>query len=172
MHDLAYAALDNLQAALQTTGNPQVMGDDDQGDALLTVESQQQFDDVLCSLAIEVAGGLVGEQQLWLTDEGAGNGHSLALAPGELCRAVVQPFAEAYPQLRASEAFTRLQDELSGIESGIAYARQYYNDSVLSYENARTTLPTMPIASLFGFHRRDYFKAAAGAETPVAVSFQ
>lgn len=84
----------------------------------------------------------------------------------------VMAVAEAYPQLRASESFTSLQSDLSGIESGIAYARQYYNDAVLSYENARTTFPTMPIAALFAFKPKQYFKAAPGAETPVAVSFQ
>lgn len=84
----------------------------------------------------------------------------------------VMAVAEAYPQLRASENFTRLQDELSSVESGLAYARQYYNDSVLGYENARTTFPTMPIAALFGFRPREYFKAAPGAAAPVAVSFQ
>jgi LemA protein len=84
----------------------------------------------------------------------------------------VMAVAEAYPQLKASELFGQLQDQLSSIESGLAYARQYYNDAVLSYENARTTFPTMPVAALFGFQPREYFKAAAGAADPVAVSFQ
>ena len=49
--------------------------------------------------------------------------------------------AESYPDLRASENFRLLQEQLDGIESKIAYARQYYNSSVLTYNNLITTIP-------------------------------
>jgi len=49
--------------------------------------------------------------------------------------------AEAYPDLKAQENFKLLQEQLEGIESKIAYARQYYNDSVLSFNNIVTTIP-------------------------------
>ena len=49
--------------------------------------------------------------------------------------------AENYPQLRASENFKLLQEQLEGIENKIAYSRQYYNSSVLSYNNVITTIP-------------------------------
>jgi len=49
--------------------------------------------------------------------------------------------AEAYPDLKAQENFKLLQEQLEGIENKIAYARQYYNDSVLSYNNIVTTIP-------------------------------
>ena len=78
--------------------------------------------------------------------------------------------AENYPQLKASDNFLNLQEQLSSVESGIAYARQYYNDSVLSYENARKQFPLMLIAGPFGFQQREYFKAAAGTTEPVQVS--
>lgn len=58
--------------------------------------------------------------------------------------------AENYPQLRASENFAKLQEELSDIENKIAYTRQFYNDSVLVYNNMITTIPGMWFASLMG----------------------
>ena len=79
--------------------------------------------------------------------------------------------AENYPQLQASANFLNLQEQLSSVESGIAYARQYYNDSVLTYENGRRTFPLVLIAAPFGFKPREYFKAAAGTTEPVQVSF-
>lgn len=81
--------------------------------------------------------------------------------------------AEAYPTLRATENFQRLQAELSGTENRIAVARQVYNDTVLTYDNARQQLPTNVIAGLFGFQSREYFDVADGdaARSPVPVSF-
>ena len=66
--------------------------------------------------------------------------------------------AENYPRLRANENFLQLQEELSGIESKIAYARQFYNDSVLSYNNAVQTFPSNIVAGMFGFILKDYFQ--------------
>ena len=57
--------------------------------------------------------------------------------------------AENYPQLRANENFLQLQEELSGIENKIAYARQFYNDAVLSYNNLITTIPGVWFAGMF-----------------------
>ena len=54
--------------------------------------------------------------------------------------------AENYPQLRASENFQVLQEELSGVENKIAYARQFYNDAVLQYNNAVETIPGVLLA--------------------------
>ncbi|MEM4347389.1 MAG: LemA family protein [Candidatus Altiarchaeota archaeon] len=58
--------------------------------------------------------------------------------------------AENYPQLRASENFAKLQEELSDIEDKIAYTRQFYNDSVLVYNNTITTIPGMWFAAIMG----------------------
>ncbi len=78
--------------------------------------------------------------------------------------------AESYPQLQASANFLNLQEQLASVESGIAYARQYYNDAVLTYENARRQFPLMVIAGPFGFRQREYFKAATGTADPVQVA--
>ena len=58
--------------------------------------------------------------------------------------------AENYPQLKANENFLQLQQELSAIEDKIAYARQYYNDSILSYNTACKTFPGSFFAGIYG----------------------
>ena len=79
--------------------------------------------------------------------------------------------AENYPQLRASENFKQLQDELSNTESKIAYSRQAYNDSVLSYNTAIQTVPSNLVAGTFGFTAREFFKAEGADREPIKVKF-
>ncbi len=79
--------------------------------------------------------------------------------------------AEAYPELKANQNFLMLQEELSGIESKIAYARQFYNDTVLKFDNKRQMFPSNIIAGMFGFKERDYFEVEAGSREPVEVTF-
>src|SRR5205085_23729 len=62
--------------------------------------------------------------------------------------------AEAYPQLRATENFQRLQSDLDETENKIAVARQLYNDAVLTYDTARETVPTSVVAGLFDLAAR------------------
>ncbi|MDI6884105.1 MAG: LemA family protein [Hadesarchaea archaeon] len=81
--------------------------------------------------------------------------------------------AENYPALRASENFKLLQEQLDGIESKIAYARQFYNDSALSYNNAIKTVPGRWIAARMGRTReRPYFEIPEAERAPVKVSFE
>lgn len=79
--------------------------------------------------------------------------------------------AEAYPELKANENFKMLQEELSGTESKIAYARQFYNDSVMSFNTAVQSFPANLIAGMFGFTPREYFEIEAAAAEPVKVQF-
>jgi len=80
--------------------------------------------------------------------------------------------AENYPDLKANQNFMMLQEELSGVEGKIAYARQFYNDTVLKYDNMREKFPTNIIAGMFGFGEREYFAVAEeGEREPVKVSF-
>jgi LemA protein len=81
--------------------------------------------------------------------------------------------AEAYPELRATENFQQLQAELGETEDKIAVARQVYNDTVLTYNNACQQVPTNIVAGLFNFEPREYFEVAEGdpARDPVAVKF-
>jgi LemA protein len=66
---------------------------------------------------------------------------------------------EAYPDLRANENFLALQEELTGTESRIAFARQFYNEQVLAYDNALETFPSNVIAGAFNFEPKQYFEA-------------
>jgi LemA protein len=79
--------------------------------------------------------------------------------------------AENYPQLRASENFMQLQEELSGTESKIAFSRQFYNDTVLRYSNLRQSFPAVLLADPLGFGPRDYFEMEEETRQPVAVRF-
>lgn len=72
--------------------------------------------------------------------------------------------AESYPNLRATENFQMLQEELSGTESKIAYARQLYNDTVLDFNTKIQTIPYNILAGMFGFTAREYFKVESEAE--------
>jgi LemA protein len=79
--------------------------------------------------------------------------------------------AENYPQLKASENFVQLQEELSAIEDKIAYSRQYYNDSVLEYDNLFTTFPGNMFAKLYGKKQREYLKIEEAEREVPKVEF-
>ena len=74
--------------------------------------------------------------------------------------------AENYPDLKANQNFLMLQEELSGTESKIAFARQFYNDSVMVYDNARQKFPGNIVAGMFSgkFPDKEYFEIEAPAE--------
>ena len=75
--------------------------------------------------------------------------------------------AEAYPDLKANQNFLNLQEELTSSEDRVAYARQYYNDSVLSYNTQIQKFPTVILAGMFHFEKREFFDAAPeDTETP------
>jgi len=79
--------------------------------------------------------------------------------------------SEAYPDLKANQNFLMLQEELTGTEGKIAYARQFYNDSVMSYNMAIQQFPANVIAGMFRFAERPYFEIEAVAREPVKVQF-
>ena len=79
--------------------------------------------------------------------------------------------AESYPNLRANENFLQLQQELSAIEDKVAYSRQYYNDSVLEYDNLFSTFPGNMFAKLFGKQQQDYLKISEADKAVPKVSF-
>jgi len=79
--------------------------------------------------------------------------------------------AESYPDLKASNNFISLQNELSDIEAKISYARQFYNNNVKAYNMQIVTFPSNLIAGAFGFKSEDFFDAEEGIEKPVEVKF-
>jgi len=101
------------------------------------------------------------------------NPQAQAGADQQLTGALRQLFAlsEAYPDLKANQNFLALQEELTATEGRVAYARQFYNDTVLGYNNKLDTFPTMIFARLMNFARREYFEADAGAREAPKVQF-
>lgn len=80
--------------------------------------------------------------------------------------------AENYPQLKANENFLALQEELTATEGRIAYARQFYNDTVLKFNNTIQVFPNSIIASSFGFQPEHFFEIDDEASRgPVKVQF-
>jgi len=96
-----------------------------------------------------------------------------AAAEGQLTGALRQLFAlgEAYPDLKANQNFLALQEELSATEGRVAYARQFYNDSVLEYNNKLQQFPTVYFAKILDFQRREYFETDEAARETPAVEF-
>jgi LemA protein len=72
--------------------------------------------------------------------------------------------AEAYPDLKANSEFMRLQEELTSTENKVAFARQFYNDSVMTYNTRIEVFPTNFIANMFSFGRREFFEVKAEDE--------
>ncbi|MEK6819583.1 MAG: LemA family protein [Nanoarchaeota archaeon] len=79
--------------------------------------------------------------------------------------------AEAYPDLKANTNFLELQRELASTEDRVAYARQSYNDSILSYNTLCTTLPGTFFAKLYGRKEKEYLKTADSERKVVKVDF-
>ena len=98
-----------------------------------------------------------------------GSPETQAQAENQLSGALKSLFAvaEAYPDLKANQNFLNLQEELTSSEDRVAYARQYYNDSVLSYNTQIQKFPTNLLAGMFNFDRREFYDAAPeDTETP------
>ena len=94
-------------------------------------------------------------------------------ADGELTKAISKLFAltESYPDLKANTNFQALQQELTETESKIAAARQFYNDTVMVYNNKVSMVPSNIIASLFRFEKEAFFEANETERQNVQVKF-
>ena len=78
---------------------------------------------------------------------------------------------ENYPDLKSSENFRTLQDELAGTENRIAVARRDYNDAVNKYNSSIKKFPTSIIAGMSGFDEEKYFEADVKAQEVPSVNF-
>jgi LemA protein len=89
-----------------------------------------------------------------------------AQAEGRLADAISRFMlvVENYPELKANQNFLALQEELTSTENKIAFARQNYNDQVLSYNNQTQMFPSSVVAGMFGFTKRDFFEVQSAAE--------
>ena len=103
----------------------------------------------------------------------AKNVNEAAEADNMLTGALKSLFAvsENYPDLKASENFKQLQEELTGTENKVAYSRQYYNDMVMAYNTKRESIPANIIAGLFNFGPKILFEATEEEKVVPKVSF-
>jgi LemA protein len=89
-----------------------------------------------------------------------------AKAEGELSSALSRLFAvaENYPDLKASQNFMALQEELTSTENKISFSRQFYNDSVMTYNNKTQMFPSNVVANMAGFKPGEFFEVTVAAE--------
>ena len=94
-------------------------------------------------------------------------------AANEMSRGVmnIMALAESYPDLKANTNFVDLQNQLKEVEDKISYARQFYNDSVLMYNNKVEMIPSNIVASIFGFKKETFFEADEKERENVQVKF-
>lgn len=94
-------------------------------------------------------------------------------ADGELTKAITKLFAlsEAYPELKANENFKQLQSELTSTEDKISYARQFYNDIVMKYNNKIEMFPSNIVAGMFKFKAQAFFEVNEEERQNVKVQF-
>ena len=97
-----------------------------------------------------------------------------AAAEGALTGALRSLFAvvEAYPQLKANENVSRLQEELTSTENRIAFARQFYNDMVMRYNTRIQVFPSNLLASFFGVKDEAYFEIPVEVQQPIKVDLR
>ena len=89
-----------------------------------------------------------------------------AKAEGELSSVLSRLLAvvENYPDLKANQNFLALQEELASTENKISFSRQFYNDSVLRYNNQTQMFPSNIVASMTGFKASEFFEVTLAAE--------
>ena len=150
--------------------------------AQIDVQLKRRYD--LIPNLIETVKGYAAHERGTLDAVVAARGAALAAAqtPGVADRAEAEnvltqtlgrlfALAEAYPDLKANQNFLALQAELANSEDKIAYARQFYNSAVQTFNTSVQSLPTNIIAGVGGFRARDFFAAAGGERGPVQVRF-
>ena len=94
-------------------------------------------------------------------------------AAGEVTEALGRLFAlaENYPDLKANQNFMDLQNKLNEVEEKIRFARQFYNDAVMTYKNKLEMFPSNIVAKMFGFKPKAFFEATEDERKNVEVKF-
>lgn len=143
------------------------------------VQLQRRYD-LIPNLVETVKGYATHERETFENVTKARSGAQAAQGPAEqaqaenfLTQALRQLFAvaEDYPELRATENFQSLQEDLEETENKIAISRQIYNDTVLTYNNKVQQIPTNIVAAMTGFSAREFFDAGDEAQEAPKVEF-
>ena len=108
----------------------------------------------------DILGRFADARKMYEDARQSGSVKSLAEADANLSKALniaINAVHEQYPELKANVQYQQLMNDLKDCESKIAYNRQFYNDTVLSYTNLKQMFPTTIIASMFHFENKEYF---------------
>lgn len=147
--------------------------------AQIDTQLQRRFD-LIPNLVETVKGYASHEKELLENVSKARSGYMSATsnadkmaAENELTSTLKTLFAvaENYPELKANENFSKLQDDLRGTEDKVAFSRQFYNDSVTRYNNSLATFPNNLVAGMFGFTEETLFATQEGAKEAPKVQF-
>lgn len=149
------------------------------GWAQIGVQLKKRFD--LIPNLVETVKGYAAHESKTLTEVIRMRGAAMnAKTPEEvmdsnakLSHAIVNLFAtaEQYPDLKANQNFLQLQSELKDIESKIAFARQFYNDTAMRFNEYTLRFPSNLIASVFHFERKKYFEVEEAEKEAPKVQF-
>ncbi len=147
--------------------------------AQIDVQLKRRYD-LIPNLVETVKGSAAHERETWENVVRARNMAMSAQGPQDQAAAEnmitgalksVFALSEAYPDLKANQNFLNLQEELTGTEGRIAYARQFYNDSVYSYNTKIQSVPSNLIANQFRFNAREYFEVDEASRDTIQVDF-
>ncbi len=171
----------SIYGFVKGTYNALVTADEGVNGSWAQVENQLQRRYDLIPNLVETVKGYAGhEKEVFITVTEARAKVGGAASVGEKMRAENELSSalsrlllvvENYPQLKASQNFIRLQDELAGTENRIAVERRRYNETVKGYNVLIRTFPRNIIANMFGFERAEFFEAPADAKTVPKVEF-
>lgn len=151
------------------------------GEALSQIDVQLKRRTDLIPNLVETVKGYAKHEKELLTDitnartslMKAGSLEEKAKANNAISDTLKSLFAvsENYPQLKANENFLQLQEELSDTENKIAYARQFYNSTVMDFNTKLQVFPTMIFGNMLGFKPAEFFAATEEEKKSVKVKF-